>query len=115
MKITTGSLEVFESGIVRTGTDNAVKFDFNAIWVEFRFFDDGQKVYRSDFNIAGDNKGLIISLYNSFNVANGIVKPAKIGNLDGRELFLSFRTFRPFQEESWLIEYTFYKGDEISE
>lgn len=115
MKITTGKLEVFESGIVRTGVANSVKFDFDVIWAEFVFLEDDQKTYRSEYNISEDGNGLFVKLYNSAHFGNGIVNPLKIGSLNGREFFVSYRCFRPFQEETWVLEYTFYKGDEVNE
>jgi hypothetical protein len=85
------------------------------IWAEFVFLEDEPKNYRSEYNISEDKKGLLINLYNASGFGNGVVKPIEIGHLDGRALFVSYRCFRPFIEETWIIEYTFYKGDEVNE
>lgn len=116
MKITTGNLEVFESGLVRTGLVSTIKFDFQAIWLEFTFIIDG-KDYRADYVPAEDVKGLKINIYNSDSIHGaGIVKPIYIGSLDGRELWLAYRSFKVSSEhDSWSLEYVFYKGDEVSE
>ncbi|WP_318459656.1 DUF6864 domain-containing function [Photobacterium leiognathi] len=119
MEIKTGNLTVFKSGIVRTGFTNNVKFDFNTIWVDMVFLrDNDNKEFRSEFLGSDDNIGLTINLYNSDStLGSGIVKPIKIGNLEGNELWLAYRTFRAFEKANdvWVIEYVFYKGDIVNE
>ncbi|EKF9445374.1 DUF6864 domain-containing function [Vibrio cholerae] len=116
MKITTGDLEVFKSGLVRTGLTNSIKFDFQVIWLEFTFLTD-DKDYRAVYVPAEDEKGLKVNIYNSDSIHGaGVVKPIQIGTLDGRELWLAYRSFKVSRDhDSWSLEYVFYKGDEVNE
>lgn len=116
MKITTGDLEVFKSGTVRTGHDNTIKFDLDAIWLEFTFREDSKdKEFRSDFNVSDDNKGLRAVLYNCSTLGNGNVKPLSFGHLNGRRIFIGYRASKPYEEDVWFLEYTFYLGGKVSE
>ncbi|ELX4126672.1 hypothetical protein AB9W56_004263 [Vibrio vulnificus] len=117
MKITTGNLEVFESGLVRTGFSNNIKFDFTAIWVEFTFILEGKGDYRADYVAAEDGKGLRVNIYNNDTIHGaGVVKPINLGSLDGRELWVTYRSFRVSNEhDAWSLEYVFYKGQEVDE
>ncbi|WP_087026384.1 DUF6864 domain-containing function [Thaumasiovibrio subtropicus] len=117
MKITSGNLEVFESGLARTGFTNNIKFDFQSIWLEFTFILEGQGDYRADYVPAEDSKGLRVNIYNNDSIHGaGIVKPLKVGSLDGRELWLSYRSFRvSMDHDAWSLEYVFYKGNEVDE
>ncbi len=116
MKVTTGNLEIFESGIARSGFVNNIKFDFSAIWIEFTFLTDG-KEYRSEYVASEDLKGLRINIYNcNSTLGAGVSQPIKVGSLDDRELWLAYRCFKAFeQHEGWVVEYVFYKGDVVSE
>jgi hypothetical protein len=114
MKITTGSLEVYKSGIVRTGNANNIKFDFDSIWLEIIFLDSG-KDYRVDYSVSDDGNGLKINIFNSNSVFGaGVTKPIKIGTLEDRALWLSYSSSKLSPEyDSWALEYVFYLGDMI--
>ncbi len=116
MKITTGELEIFKSGIVRNGFTNSIKFDFDSLWVEFHFIKDDSGS-RSEFKASEDLKGLKVNIYNSNSpLGAGVYKPIKIGTLDGRELWLAYTSYKPFDEhDSWSLEYVFYIGGVVGE
>jgi hypothetical protein len=116
MKITTGELEVLNSGLVRNGFSNSIKFDFDSLWVEFHFIIDGSGS-RNDYQASDDLKGLKINVYNSNSpLGAGLFKPIKIGSLEGRELWLAYASYKPFDEhDTWVLEYVFYKGGRVDE
>lgn len=117
MKITTGNLEVIYSGLVRNAFSNSIKFDFENLWVEFNFLSDA-KEYRSEYLASDDSRGLKINLYNANStLGSGVGQPIKIGTFENYELWLAYRTFKAFTEvnNSWILEYVFYKGAEVNE
>lgn len=116
MKITTGDLEVFESGIVRNGSANSIKFDFNSLWVEFNFITDGSSS-RSEHKASDDLKGLKVNIYNNnAPFGAGLFNPMKIGTLDGRELWMIYYSTKQFDNhDTWALEYTFYTGVRVDE
>lgn len=117
MKITTGNLEIIYSGLARNAFSNNIKFDFGGLWVEFNFLSDA-KEYRSEYLPSEDSLGLKINLYNSNSTLGaGLSQPIKIGTFEGYELWLAYRTFKTFKEanNSWTLEYVFYKGAEVNE
>ncbi|WP_270826563.1 DUF6864 domain-containing function [Aeromonas sp. Y318-1] len=116
MKITTGNLEVIESGLVRNGLSNNIKFDFQDLWVDFQFIKDNSGP-RSNYVPSDDLKGLKVEIYNNDSPTGaGVFQPIKIGVLEGRELWLAYFASKPFDNHnSWTLEYVFYKGAGVDE
>lgn len=118
MKISTGSLIVISSGVVRTGFRKSIKFDFDAIWVELNFSNDKNKEKTLiEYNPTDDGKGLSIDLINYGGpFGSGLAEPVKIGDLEGKELWLSFeaRQLAP-DVEAWSVEYMFCTGESVNE
>lgn len=116
MKITTGDLEVLDSGIVRNGLTNNIRFDLNGLWVDFTFItdDSGSRV---NYIPSDDSKGLKVQIFNcTKGGVSGVVQPIKIGSLEGRELWLAFSVTKPFDKHnSWILEYSFYAGGSVDE
>ncbi len=116
IKITTGDLEVLDSGIVRNGLTNNLKFDLNGLWVDFIFIvdDSGSRV---DYIPSDDSKGLIVKIFNCVKGGvSGVYQPIRIGSFEGRELWLAFSVTKPFDKyNSWILEYSFYIGGSVDE
>ncbi|WP_063656037.1 DUF6864 domain-containing function [Aliivibrio fischeri] len=116
MKITTGNLEVFESGIAKTGFQKTIKFDFDAIWIEVVFHKNKDEL-SFEFKPSDCGKGLYLHLYNYGGpFGSGFIEPVKLGSLEDREFWFTFEARQVSPEhEAWSMEYIFYKGEPVNE
>ncbi|RYU91366.1 hypothetical protein EWM62_05345 [Mucilaginibacter terrigena] len=112
MKITTGTLELMESGILFTQGNNTLTFDLGfELKLTLKFIDDSNaKESTHDFKKIDNNSGLWT--FKNFNnlYGSGFSEPLKLGTFNGSDIYLSIWVTRLFNEQvNKKVEYTFYK------
>lgn len=117
MKIYSGSLELFESGVAQTAFEKNIVFDFGEISLELLFKrDKGRKENEDEFVLCEEKNGLILNLYNYDKDPSGYLVPVEIGVFEGRSLWFNFRARSAAPDvEAWVVDYFFYRGDEVGE
>jgi hypothetical protein len=122
VKISFGQkIKVFDTGtVIQYNHENIVleltgQIDHATLFFEFRFQTNNEN---QDVQINLENGGanrLIFNLINFENRINhGNVEPAKLGTLDNKELFLSFRVTSGKDTFPRTFVYTFYLGEEVN-
>ena len=116
MKVFSGDLELFESGVAQTAFVKAIKFDLEAFKFEINFkFDSDEK--RHKFYLINNNKDLALDLFN-YNTTEetGFIEPVEIGNLNGRVLWFNYMAKRvAANTDVWVLQYYFYYGEVLNE
>lgn len=113
MKIKCGEFEALDSGSV-IGFENKpveMRMDINGEECLFRFVfleDLENKEERTEFTNVS-SKELEIQIFNSISAFGmGTVEPIELGNINGKNLFLSYRVFTSSNSEEKLLHYTWY-------
>ena len=121
IKLTFGeSITVLESGTAIQFNQEPFLFQLNGliepqpVYIEIRFLTQTDDVNGLiSFENGGPNH-LIMNLTNFNNKINhGNVEPMRIGSLDNKELFFSFRLTSASENFPRTLEYTFYLGREV--
>jgi hypothetical protein len=113
MKIKCGDFEALDSGSV-IGFENKpveMRMDINGEECLFRFVfeeDPENREGRTEF-LSLSSKELEIQIINSTSAFGmGTVEPVELGNINGKDLFLSYRIFTSSNSEEKLLHYTWY-------
>lgn len=114
MKITTGNLEVYQSGVVESqGTS-----DINFILVEnprmvitIRVATISSEEPAIEWKVDSPDR-LVITIKNP-GLNGGPSSPIQVGHINGRQLHIAFRTSIFGNISSFQITYTFYLGETV--
>ncbi len=115
MRVTTGALEVLESGVV----DSAGMSDVDCLVAETPRLWTSFRVRRAEVEApllgwhVEDGERLVITLNNP-QPNSGPAEPLLIGRLQGRPLHISFRVTVFGDYQSFQVSYTFYLGQAVA-
>lgn len=117
MKVYSGRLELFESGVAQTAFENNIVFDFGEIRLELFFKQDkDRKKNEDEFTLGKQDHELTLNLYNYDRGPSGYLVPVEIGVFQGRVLWFNFRARSTAPNtESWIVDYFFYLGETVDE
>jgi hypothetical protein len=123
IKISFGQqIKVFETGTV-------IQYNHENIVLELTGLRDTQTTltFEIRFQKSTENKGILINLENGGNnrlivnlinidnkINHGNIEPIRIGSLDNKELFFSFRVTSGNETFPRTFVYTFYLGEEVN-
>jgi hypothetical protein len=118
MKLTTGSFEIVESGVVRTMPNQPLGMEIESrgfrVKVIVRFRNDTDNTAGRAESVVEGNDTILITLVN-FNNSLGMwnTRPFEIANsTSGEKLYLSLVVHDLAKAESKLVTYTWYVGGE---
>ncbi|HIF9422538.1 TPA: DUF6864 domain-containing function [Photobacterium damselae] len=109
MKIYCGDFEVFESGVISSPDLSDTRFvvsEEHNMTIVFRVVMDSDEAgIRLE---ALDDNTLAVVFDKPSGLGYGPASPVKVGMLEGRALYVSFRVYMRGKNESYGLEYTFY-------
>ena len=116
------NIKVFDSGTVIQFNQEHIILELkgliapiNPIFIEVRFLTRTENTNTLINLENGGQNRLIVNLTNYDNKVNhGNVEPIRIGTIDNRELFFSFRVTSAGETFPKTFEYTFYQGEEVN-
>ncbi|MCF8276721.1 MAG: hypothetical protein K9J17_08305 [Flavobacteriales bacterium] len=116
MRITTGDLEIFESGtIISYGIDPITFHITEKIRIVFKFkIDSHQKAHQVRAEISQENEMTLE--FTNFEEALGIgnTLPLELGTVKGRRLFLNYRIYSLADKSvGKTVHYTWYLGETV--
>lgn len=115
-KILSGDAEILAGGSIISFDNKPIKFEFaspsNPLKLILDFKKDATgKVYGNPVVI--NSQEIKLELFNFHNnLGSGLISPVQIGNLDGKKLYFSFRSYSLENSEQITLHYTFYKYGE---
>ena len=109
-----GEFEVIKSGVVITHLDKGIQFHINGLTFDISFKKDNttdKSLIKAEV-ASNDSKCLLLSLINYDNtLGQGLVKPAEVGTLNNRILYLHFMVSKLGDTETRIFEYTWLVKD----
>jgi hypothetical protein len=117
MNIKIGEYDVHESGTVIGLIDEPITFAIANLNFEFKFQDDKEKKEQKvNTEIAPDGTKLILNFTNFNNsLGTGNISPMKVGNINKRELLLSYRVYNLTDSSGKMLHYTWLLGSNIND
>ncbi len=117
-KVESGSAEVIDSGMVISFAGNPITIrykDLN-ITIVFEFRTDEQnRTTRVDSTLPEPGTLNLILFNFDDSLGAGTIKPIRIGQYEGRRLYLQLRAYTLAGSPDRTLDYTIYKGEEVSE
>jgi hypothetical protein len=122
-KIESGPAEVIDTGTVISFAGNPITLSYKELDIAIVF--DFQRSERTenayvDGNFTDSSPGkpgvLKLTLYNfDDRFGAGTIKPLRIGQYEGRKLYIQLRVYTLIGSPDKTLNYTIYKGEEVSE
>lgn len=114
VKAYTGNYEIIGNGLGPATKEMRLSLKVSNLEIEFEFISDKNKEPKIEKRVV-DNKLYIVCINFSSNLGTGMVAPFSIGNLNGRELLLSYYVWSPnSDDDKRLINWTVLLGQEIN-
>jgi hypothetical protein len=117
-KVESGPAEVIDSGTVISFYGNPISLHYPDLGIkiifEFKMGEEGRGTY---VDSGVPEPGILkLTLYNfDDRFGAGTIKPMRIGKYEGRRLYVQLRVYTLQGSPDKTLQYTVYKGEEVSE
>jgi hypothetical protein len=117
-KVESGPAEVIDSGTVISFSGNPISLHYPDLGIkiifEFKMGEEGRGTY---VDSGVPEPGILkLTLYNfDDRFGAGTIKPMRIGKYEGRRLYVQLRVYTLQGSPDKTLQYTVYKGEEVSE
>ena len=122
-KVESGPAEVIDSGTVISFAGSPITLSYKALNIAIVFdFKTNEQVDHSYIDGAytegsGKELGVLKLTLNNFDdrFGAGTIKPLRIGQYEGRKLYIQIRVYTLMGSPDKTLDYTIYKGEEVGE
>ena len=116
--VKSGSVDVIDSGVVISFAGNPISLQYPDLSIkivfEFKAGEEGRGTYVD--SAVPEAGTLLMSLYNfDDRFGAGTIKPMRIGKFEGRRLYVQLRVYTLQGSPDKTLQYSLYKGEEVTE
>ena len=116
--VDSGPAQVIDSGTVISFSGNPISLNYPDLGIKIVFeFKTGEEGKETSVESSVPEPGILkLSLFNfDDRFGAGTIKPMRIGKYEGRRLYIQMRVYTLQGSPDRTLQYTVYKGEEVSE